>query len=307
MPGTMYSVIIPVYNSQNTLEELFERIDKCFEKHQLKYELIFVDDGSEDHSWQVLRKLKENYNEKIKAIRFVRNFGQHNAVFCGLSYVTGEFIITLDDDLQHPPEEIPKLIEKHKKTSSELVYGFYKKKKHSLFRNFGSKMIKKSSRFLYNSSGEGSSFRLFKSELGSKIQNHSQSFVYIDELLLWYAADISFVKVEHEKRKTGKSGYSSIKLFKLTQNLVLYYTAIPLKIMVYGGFFAAIISFILGIYFIVRKIFFHVPHGYTSVIVTILFSTGIIIFSLGIIGEYLTRIYMVQNKKPPYNIKQTLL
>jgi len=147
MPGTMYSVIIPVYNSQNTLEELFERIDKCFEQHQLKYELIFVDDGSEDHSWQVLRKLKENYNEKIKAIRFVRNFGQHNAVFCGLSYATGEFIITLDDDLQHPPEEIPKLIEKHKKTSSELVYGFYKKKKHSPIKEL--RLIKIKTTYLF--------------------------------------------------------------------------------------------------------------------------------------------------------------
>ncbi len=303
----MYSVIIPVYNSQNTLEELFERIDKCFEQLLLKYEVIFVDDGSEDDSWQAIKKLKEKNNEKVKAVRFVRNFGQHNAVFCGLSFAAGEFIITLDDDLQHPPEEISKLIEKYNETSSELVYGFYKKKKHSLFRNLGSKMIKRSSRYLYNSTGEGSSFRLFKSELGNKILEHSQSFVYIDELLLWYAADTSFVKVMHDKRKYGKSGYSGIKLFRLTQNLVLYYTAIPLKIMVYGGFFASIISFILGIYFIFRKIFFHVPHGYTSVIVTILFSTGIIIFSLGIIGEYLTRIYMVQNKKPPYNIKQTLL
>lgn len=302
-----YSVIIPVYNSQNTLEELYQRLMQSFEKLGENFEAIFVDDGSSDDSWKILKKLHSQYPEKIKAINFTRNFGQHNAVFCGLTYASGDFIITIDDDLQHPPEEIPKLIEKYSETSSELIYGYYKKKKHSLFRNIGSKIIKKSSQVLFDSPGEGSSFRLFTLNLGKQILEHSQNFVYIDELLLWYTADISFVKVIHEKRKLGNSGYSKIKLFKLTQNIILYYTAIPLKIMVYGGFFASIISFILGIYFIIRKIFFHVPHGYTSVIVTILFSTGIIIFSLGIIGEYLTRIYMVQNKKPPFNIKQTLL
>ena len=160
---------------------------------------------------------------------------------------------------------------------------------------------------MFDAPGEGSSFRFITKQLGKQILEHAQNFVFIDELLLWYTGDISFVKVEHEKRKSGKSGYSKIKLFKLSLNLMLYYTAIPLKLMIYGGFFAAFFSFFLGIYFIVKKIFLHVPHGYTSIIVTILFSTGIIIFSLGIIGEYLIRIYMVQNKKPSYAIKQALL
>lgn len=308
MPGITYSVIVPVFNSQKTLEELYSRIGTCFENLGMTFEVIFIDDGSEDESWQVLNKLKEKHFDRVKAIRFVRNFGQHNAIFCGLSYVSGNFIITIDDDLQNPPEEIPKLIRKFEATSSDLVYGYYKKKRHSLFRNLGSKVIKKSSKQKYHSAGEGSSFRLFVSKLGRQISNHSQNFVYIDELLMWYASEISFAEVEHEKRKSGKSGYSKIKLFKLTQNLVLYYTAIPLKIMVYGGFVASFISFLLGIFYILKKIFFHIATpGYTSIIVTILFSTGIIIFSLGIIGEYLTRIYMVQNKKPPYNIKQELL
>lgn len=308
MPGITYSVIVPVFNSQETLEELYARIDTCFENLGTTFEVIFVDDGSGDNSWQVLTKLKEQHNGRIKAVRFVKNFGQHNAVFCGLTFAIGDFIITLDDDLQHPPEEIPRLIEKYSETSSELVYGCYKKKRHSPFRNLGSKVIKKSSKLLYNSPGEGSSFRMFVSSLGKKISNHPQNFVYIDELLMWYAADVAFARVKHDKRRAGKSGYSKIKLFKLTQNLVLYYTAIPLKIMVYGGFVASFASFILGIFYIIKKLFFHVAElGYTSIIVTILFSTGIIIFSLGIIGEYLTRIYMVQNKKPPYNIKQTLL
>ena len=129
----------------------------------------------------------------------------------------------------------------------------------------------------------------------------------VDELLLWYTNNINFKQVEHHKRKEKKSGYSFTKLFKLAVNITIYYTAVPLKIMIYGGFISSLISFFFGIYFIARKIIFNVPLGYTSIIVAILFSTSIILFSLGIIGEYLSRIYMVQNKKPPYSIKKILV
>ncbi len=308
MPQIEYSVVIPVYNSSKTLCELFERLQKCFLLIGKTFELIFVDDGSEDNSWKILTDLKKQNPDTIKAIRFVHNFGQHNAVFCGLAHASGDFLITLDDDLQHPPEEISKLIEKYKETQSDLIYGYYKKKNHSLFRNFGSHMVKKTAKVLFKAPGEGSSFRLFTRQLSKKIQEHAHNFVFIDELLLWYTGDIAFVKVNHEKRKSGKSGYSKIKLFRLSLNLMLYYTAIPLKMMTYGGFLAAFLSFLLGVFFILKKMILHVaPHGYTSIIVTILFSMGIIIFSLGIIGEYLIRIYRVQNKRPPYAIKQSLL
>ena len=188
-----------------------------------------------------------------------------------------------------------------------MVYGYYKKKKHSLFRNAGSSILKKTGKFLKKSRGEGSSFRLFTKELAQKILDHSQNFVFVDELLLWYTDDISFCEVEHMRRKEGKSGYSNVKLIKLAFNLMIYYSAVPLKIMTWGGLTSSIITFITGLYFLLRKlIFHHIPVGYTSLIVTILFSTSLIIFSLGIIGEYIYRMYMIQNKKPPYTIKQVL-
>jgi heme/copper-type cytochrome/quinol oxidase subunit 4 len=155
--------------------------------------------------------------------------------------------------------------------------------------------------------GEGSSFRLFSRQLAEQLLKHSQEFVYIDELLLWYTDNIGFVKVEHQKRKYQKSGYSTAKLFKITFNLMIYYTAVPLKFMTYGGLGFSVISFLIGLYYIIKKIFFHhAPPGYTSLIVAILFSTSIIIFSLGIIGEYLHRIYKVQNKKPSYSIREKI-
>jgi len=306
MSNPQYSVIVPVFNSEKTLEELNLRIHKVLEENNFQFEIIYIEDGSSDSSWSILKKIKLANPGTTKAIKLAKNFGQHNATFCGLEHASGDILITIDDDLQIQPEEIVKLIESKNQNEADLVYGFYKNKQHSIIRNLGSRLLKRSSKFFNNSPGEGSSFRLFTKDISEKILSHSQNFVFIDELLLWYTDNINFVKVEHLKRKELKSGYTSTKLFKLTINLIIYYSALPLKIMTYGGFLSSAICFLIGVYYIVKKVFFKVPAGYTSIIVTILFSTSIIIFSLGIIGEYLNRIYMVQNKKPPYSIKKII-
>lgn len=301
-----YSVVIPVYNSESTLEELFARTKSIFASLGKSFEMVFVDDCSKDKSWDCLTKLRNENPGEIIAIRLARNFGQHNAVFCGFEHSRGDLIITLDDDLQVPPEEIPKLINAFGENDADLVYGYFGKKQHSFFRNFGSFFIKRSSRILLQSPGEGSSFRLLTRDLARNILKHNQHFMYIDELLLWYTGNISFVQVEHQKRTVSHSGYSTWKLMKLSFNIVIYYTAVPLRIMTYGGFILSILSFILAIRFIINKLIHDVPLGYTSLIVAILFSTSIIMLCLGMIGEYLTRIYKVQNKKPPYSIKKIL-
>lgn len=301
-----YSIIIPVYNSETTLEELFRRTKIIFENLGSSFEVIFVDDASQDNSWDILKAIKAANPDHITAIRLSKNFGQHNAVFCGIEHAQGSVLITIDDDLQIPPEEIPKLISVFKDKDADLVYGYFGKKKHSLLRNFGSYFIKKSSQILMHSPGEGSSFRLITSELAGNILKHNQHFMYIDELLLWYTGNIAFIEVSHQKRTSHRSGYSTWKLMKLSANIVIYYTAVPLRIMTYGGFLLSVLSFILGIRFIISKLVHDVPLGYTSLIVAILFSTSIIMLCLGLIGEYLTRIYQVQNKKPPYSIRKIL-
>jgi glycosyltransferase involved in cell wall biosynthesis len=301
-----YSVIVPVYNSDITLKELFARIKNVFEKINKTFEVVFIDDGSHDSSWNIIKEIKKENSDIIIACKLTKNFGQHNAILCGISLSNSKAIITIDDDLQIPPEEIPVLIDSFENNNYELIYGCFTKKKHSLWRNLGSLFIKKYSKQFKNGQGQGSSFKIFTSEISKQLLNHSQEFVYIDELLLWYTDNIGFVNVKHEKRKSKKSGYTTSKIFQLTFNLMIYYTALPLKMMIWGGFISAIISFFIGIYFIIKKVYFHVPHGYTSIIVTILFSTSVIILSLGIIGEYLHRIYKIQNKKPPFSIKEIL-
>ena len=146
-----------------------------------------------------------------------------------------------------------------------------------------------------------------KSSLGKNLLNHQINFIYIDELFNWYTGHIAFVLVDHRKRPYQQSTYTSRSLFSMLSNLIIYYTAMPLKMMVYGGFISAMLSFMIGMLFIYRKLFHGVPiMGFTALIVTILFSTSIILLSLGVIGEYLSRIYMVQNRKPPFAIKTLL-
>ncbi len=300
------SVVVPVHNSEETLEELFLRLSAVFKELQTTYEVIFVEDGGSDNSWDVLKKLKHEFPDLIKAIKLNKNFGQHNATMCGFTFAKGDMIITIDDDLQNPPEEIEKLLHTYEKENSDITYGIYTKKQHSFARNVLSKSVKKSSKIFLKGTGKGSSFRIINNKLIRKILDHNISFIFIDEVMQWYTSKISFVEVEHKKRQYNKSGYGSRKLFNIASDLTYYYTNIPLKLMVYGGLIISVLSFLLAMKFVIQKLFYDVPLGYTSVIVTVLFSTSIIVFSLGVIGGYLSRIQLVQNKKPPFHIEELL-
>ncbi len=296
-----YSVVIPVYNSVDSLPIISKELIDLFNSISATFEIIFIDDFSTDGSRQSLIELAKKKEANIKSILLQKNFGQHNATICGLGFAQGKWIITMDDDLQHPTKEVIKLITSQKESDSEIVYGiFTKKKRHSLIRNIGSKVIKHSSRLLRKTPGEGSSFRLMTNRLAKELSKHRLSFLFIEEIVTWYTHNISFVEVEHHPRRFKQSNYSGLSLIKLVSNLVIYYTGAPLKMMVYTGFTISFISLIMGLVYIVKKIFFNVPLGYTSLITAILFSTSLILLSLGIIGEYLSRIYMAQNQRPPW-------
>ena len=301
-----YSIIVPVFNSSESLVELHQRVAATMKKLRKTFHLIMVDDGSADESWEVLQQLKSANPLEVTAIRLAKNYGQHNATLCGIAKAEGEFVITIDDDLQQPPEELEKLILHMQQSDADLVYGIYSKKQHSLARNVSSAFIKGSGKHIYSKKGEGSSFRLMKAHLAKSMLNHRQNFIYLDELFYWYTNHIEFVGINHVPRPYQKSTYTSRSLYFMLSNVVIYYTALPLQLMVYGGLISSIISFVIGLMFIYRKIVRDVPLGFTALIVAILFSTSIILLSLGVISEYLSRIYMVQNHKPPYAIKELL-
>lgn len=302
------SIIVPVYNSSETLQDLCERITKVFESRSESYEMVLVDDGSKDASWKRLEQLKENYSDHLIAIQLQKNFGQHQAIVCGFNFSMGKLIITMDDDLQHPPEEIPKLLDKHRKTEADVVYGIYKIKKHGFMRSAGSYVIQKSAKYFAEHNGTvGSSFRLFDRKIVERIAERPQNFMFIDEIIHWYTGNIVTVMVEHHSRAVGKSGYSFFKLWSLYMSVTINYTLWPLRAMTYGGVILAGFSFVLGVYYILRKLFANVNvEGFTAIMVAVLFSTSLLLVCMGIVGQYLYKIYQNQNGKPPYTINRIL-
>ena len=201
------SVVIPVFNSADTLEELFLRIQKTAAEMAMTLEVIFVEDRGRDESWSKITALKQAFPDQVTAIRFSRNFGQNSATLCGMRFASGNYIVTIDDDLQTPPEEIPRLLDWMEAKKAEIVYGIYPQQAHTLFRNLGSKLIKK---VFFSASGGiriGSSFRLMTKSLIEKINQHQQDMLFIDQVVTWHTFDIAFVEVKHESRKKGKSGF----------------------------------------------------------------------------------------------------
>lgn len=301
----MVSIVIPVYNSSEMLEELFAGIKTAMSGEN--FEVVFVDDGSRDASWPVLEKLKEKHGAQVTAVRLARNFGQHNAIVCGFSVAKGDTIVTMDDDLQHPPSELPKLLSEFRKTNADVLYGIPKQRKHGAWRIAGSYFVIKSSRYTAGNTGEGSSYRVMKKNIADRIAGHShRTMIFIDEILHWYTHNIHSIDVEHHPRKSGPSGYNFFKLFRLYMDVVVNHSAVPLKAMTWIGFISAFICFILGCIFIYRKLTHDVQLGFTAQIVAILFSASIIMMSMGILGQYMYKLFQLQSRRPSYLIDRQI-
>jgi len=304
-----YSVVIPVFNSQYSLKELFKRVKESVQKISNDFEVIFVDDYSSDKSWSVLNQIKQLNQNQVKIISFAKNYGQHNATMCGFRHAKGNVVITLDDDLQHNPEDIPLLVSALKEREMDVVFGVpmdygYKKG----YRKHLSKIWKFGTHKMNNALEDGSSFRVIKKDIIDKVIAHRQHFIFIDEMLGWYTDIIDVEKVKFNETEYKASGYGPIKLLFMMLDLGVFYSSLPLKIMTYGGLIMSLFSFFLGLRFIYKKIFIGVSvSGYTSLMVTILFSTSILLLCLGVIGQYLGKIYTVLNNKPTYSIKEQLL
>ena len=297
------SVVVPVYNSAPTLSELTERLEKVLRDLVGKsYEIVFVNDGSADSSWDLLKKMAST-NEKIVAVNLTRNFGQHNALMCGFPYAQGEFIITLDDDLQNPPEEIPKLF-KEIHSGYDVVYGVYRAKQHSRFRNLGSAFVQFIYRRTFNIDVRLTSFRIMKRDIVCHILSYEKSFTFIDGLICWFTKNIGTAEIEHHKRTVGNTGYSLNKLIMLALNMMTNFSILPLQVSSLVGLIFALIGFLFGTYFLCVKVFFDIPvSGFASTIVSITIFSGVQLLSIGLIGEYIGRIHINVSKRPQYAIR----
>lgn len=289
-----YSIVVPVYNSEKTLDELTQRLFGVMDPITEKYEILLVDDCSQDNSWDKLKTLR-NENKKIKIIRLQNNFGQDSALICGLNYAKGDYVITLDDDLQNPPEEIPKLINKLQEGYS-VVYAKFRIKYHSRIENFFSNILQKLIRYILDIPSDLyiSGFAIYTSDVVKNVISIKSSYIYLSAFVRQCVPvnKIANVVVNHSPRKVGKSNYTIRKYLYQTFNLLFNYSTLPLMLIGIIGAIVSVVSFCGGIYIIFRYSMNHDYGlmGWNSLMVTLAFLGGMILLSIAIMGEYLLRI-----------------
>ena len=303
-----YSIIIPVYNGEFTVEPLFKRLYTFFLTMNTSFEVVFIYDCGKDNSWNVLEKLKYEYPNLIKLIKLSRNFGQHNALICGFEFATGDFLITMDEDLQHAPEDIIKLINKQHEGNYDVVYGKHEDLKHSFFRNTTSTILKKSIEIgISVIHPDYSAFRLIKSKIAKTTIEMRNSYTFLDGYLSWITTNTASCNVSHHKRQGGISSYTFKKLFNHMINIFVTFSDFPIKLLTNFSICMLICMIIFGGYVIARKLILNdFALGFPTLILAIGFGVGFIMLSLGIIGEYIYRINLKTTKKPNYYIDKVL-
>jgi len=299
------SVVIPVYRSAPTVEELLSRLTGVLMTITPNYEVVLVEDGSPDNTWDAIEAARTIYGEHVVAVQLMRNFGQHNALMCGLTHARGRIVVTMDDDLQNPPEEIPKMIAEMERGSFDLVYGTTKARQHASWRNFGSAVVWGFYRRVFHSSITPTTFRVMRRNLAQKVLFYDLNFTYLDGLLAWCTTRIGEVTVAHHARAVGTSGYSMRKLLLLALNLYTNFSLLPLQLVSAVGLFAALGGFGLGAYYLVLYLASSIAvPGFASTIVAVLVLGGVQLLALGVIGEYVGRLHLNVNRKPQFIVRQ---
>ena len=303
----LYSVVIPVFNSSQSIKLVVQKTVEFFENKELNYEIILINDGSKDYSWDEIKKLSLS-NRKIKSINLLKNYGQHIAMKCGLIKSKGDWVITIDDDLQNNPNEIKKLVDKAN-NGYDLVIGNYKEKKHNLIRRIGSKIINKLVlKIFYGGKNiKLSNFRIIKRDIIQRFLEVSYTYPYIPGLLLSLSLNASNVDVAHNERLFGKSNYTINKIVKLVFNIVFGFSLMPLNFIILLGFFFSALSFLIGAIFLFLKVIsvVSVP-GWTSIIVLISIFNGLIFLILGMIGQYIIKFAKPSNIHEKYFITEEI-
>lgn len=302
------SVVIPVYNEEGNLEKLYDRLIKVMDDLKKSYEIIFVNDGSKDNSIKLLADFYRQKLDNVKVIDFKGNFGQHMAILAGFQLARGEIIVTLDADLQNPPEEIPELIAKMEE-GHDLVSGVRKNRHDTWFRRNASKLKRKMMHAITNiqMSDDGCMLRAYSRNIIDIISSSSESTIYIPALAYSYATNPTEIDVKHEARKVGKSRYSLFGLLRLYFSLMTGHSLLPLQMFTAFGSIVSMLSILFVVYLLLRRIFIGPEaEGVFTLFAIMFFLMGIILLGLGITGEYIGRIYQEVRKRPRFIIRKIL-
>jgi undecaprenyl-phosphate 4-deoxy-4-formamido-L-arabinose transferase len=296
------SVVVPVYNSQATLKELVTRVKTALESLCPDFEIILVNDGSHDGSWEEILSLSGQY-PWVRGVNMMRNYGQHNALLCGVRLAEKNVVITMDDDLQHPPEEIHKLLEKLSE-GFDVVYGIPEKLPHAIWRNAFSRLTKRILAWVMGipTVRDIGAFRAFRTSLRKAFVNFQSPTVILDVLLSWATTSFATVKVEENPRTIGASNYNFRKLVSQAMLILTGYSTAPLRFVTIVGFTFTLFGLGLFIFVIVSYFTAGSIEGFTFLSSIISIFSGTQLFALGIIGEYLARIFDRSMERPGYVI-----
>jgi glycosyltransferase involved in cell wall biosynthesis len=302
-----FSIVIPAYNSTHSIHQLVTRLHDVFEKTlQESYEIVIVDDGSpRKETWRTLSQLASE-NSHVRVFRLAKNFGQGCALLCAMSQARGDWVVTMDDDLQHRPEDIPKLA---KFRDHDVVIARFPQKQCGHFKKLSSFLKGKLDTYLLGKPEHltASPFRLLKARVVKDILSIKTPRPFIMAMLLLVTSDLINVDVAHEPRKYGKSNYTLRKSFSLISNMLFNNSSFMLRAMSIFGFCLSGLSFLFGFYLVIKRLFQDqsVP-GWTSMMVVVLISTGAVICCLGIIGEYMARLIALAESRPAWVIRDRL-
>ena len=304
------SFVIPVYGSEKVLPELVSRLDEVMAtlpKARGNYEVIFVCDCSPDRSWAVIQALSASH-PWVRGILLRMNAGQHNALMAGFAQARGQIIMTMDDDLQHSPSDIPALLDELA-AGRDVVYARFRSRKHASWKIWGSRLNDKVAGYLMNkpSGLYLSPFRAMKAAIIQDVLRYRGPYVYVDGLILSVTRNIGTVDVDHHDRYAGDSGYSLKKSISLWLKMATNFSIVPLRLTSFAGLVIASLGFVLAVLLVIQKFTIdRMPIGWSSLIVTILMIGGVQLVALGMLGEYLGRVLLTLNSRPQYVVGETV-
>ncbi|MGZ3596161.1 MAG: glycosyltransferase [Syntrophales bacterium] len=303
----MISLVIPVYNEEENLRSLMERIRPVMQGMGKPYEIVFVDDGSRDSSLSILKDLAGE--PEVKVVELVRNYGQHAAILAGFSVVRGDIVITLDADLQNPPEEIPKLVNEMEAGSYDVVGTIRKGRKDSMFRIIPSKIINIVARRItkVRMTDWGCMLRAYRRPVVDRMIACHEHATFIPALATFFGKRVTEIEVAHDERAGGTSNYPLRKLINLQFDLVSSFSDLPMKLLMYGGIFMALGGVCFGIFLAVARLMYGAlwaAEGVFTLFAILFIFVGLQFFAFGIVGEYIGRIYREVRKRPEYVIEK---